>query len=588
MTKPDDEAGFGPWNPGLESSIPADVLPLSTMFAPENVETSFREANELSEFCGLPAFDLVVFKPERLIIHALLIRVTTSLSVPDGPDYEELGINLRGMVSTIYENYAEPKLDKFCDLFEEIRAETKSKLAKDLTELRHTKKPRVEAAKPGWLARVFSRTTVQDTPNEKSFDERLTDLARTVGPHSGEFTQICNKSLLTIINAISSHRGSLLGDDETIIRLAAGLVLNDWASLRLGEALDPIFKSAVKTEGYRALVNQTKPFIMNVKGASASGKSTIRPKQRDLAERMGIAWEDFALISPDYWRKYLLDYQSLGEHAKYGAMLTGHELAIIDKKLDRLMARQAKAEAIPHLLIDRFRFDSFSVGDDQSSQLLTRFGDTAFMFFMITPPEATVDRAYRRGLTTGRYKAVDDLLDHNIEAYSGMPKLFFSWASSTKKVHYEFLDNSVPAGDCPKTVAFGWNDSMTVLDAKKLIDIERYKKINVDATFPDEVFADTLMGARINTGFLSLCTKLIPKMVFADQRTTRIYGRLENGEWVWQDTNYVRQFITDTDVLTGLEVLGWSKGSNSEDQAVEPVFLEDDKSHTLGDWGECS
>ena len=148
---------------------------------------------------------------------------------------------------------------------------------------------------------------------------------------------------------------------------------------------------------------QKKPVVMNVKGASASGKSTIRPQQQQLADRLGIPREDFALISPDYWRKYLLDYSSLGDDYKYAAMLTGQELELIDKKLDRYMALKAEKGEIPHLLIDRFRFDSFIVEDGRShdNKLLSRFGDRIFMFFMVTSPEETVVRAWERGLTTG-------------------------------------------------------------------------------------------------------------------------------------------------------------------------------------------
>ena len=108
--------------------------------------------------------------------------------------------------------------------------------------------------------------------------------------------------------------------------------------------------------------------------------------------------------------------------------------------------------------------------------MLTRFGDLVYMFFMITPPEMTVERAWTRGLKVGRYKAVEDLLAHNIEAYAGMPELFFTWALiAGKKVHYEFLDNSVAAGRPPRTVAFGWNGEMTVLDIESMIDIERFR-----------------------------------------------------------------------------------------------------------------
>jgi hypothetical protein len=87
------------------------------------------------------------------------------------------------------------------------------------------------------------------------------------------------------------------------------------------------------------------------------------------------------------------------------------ELAIIDRKLDRYMTHKAKVGILPYLLIDRFRFDSFSNEPDEEdgSRLLTRFGSDVYMFFMVTPPEETIERAWKRGLQFGRYKAVDDL-----------------------------------------------------------------------------------------------------------------------------------------------------------------------------------
>ncbi|MBM3372819.1 MAG: hypothetical protein FJY44_02995 [Betaproteobacteria bacterium] len=109
----------------------------------------------------------------------------------------------------------------------------------------------------------------------------------------------------------------------------------------------------------------------------------------------------------------------------------------MDHKLDRVMARKAERGDMSHLLIDRFRFDTFAPASDVAgSNLLTRFGEIVYLFFMVTPPHATVERAWQRGLEVGRYKAVDDLLAHNIEAYTGMPEVFFTWAlAADKKVH---------------------------------------------------------------------------------------------------------------------------------------------------------
>ena len=167
---------------------------------------------------------------------------------------------------------------------------------------------------------------------------------------------------------------------------------------------------------------------MNTKGPSASGKSTLRPLQKALAGEIGVDWADFALISPDIWRKQLLDYGTLGPDYRYGGAFTGDEVHIIDQKLDRYIAHKAEREGTSHLLIDRFRFDTFAPDSAEAgSNLLTRFGQVVYMFFVITPPASLVERAWSRGLEIGRYKAVDDTLAHSVEAYSGMPELFFTW-----------------------------------------------------------------------------------------------------------------------------------------------------------------
>ncbi len=150
-------------------------------------------------------------------------------------------------------------------------------------------------------------------------------------------------------------------------------------------------------------------------------------------------------------------------------MLTGRELEIIDKKLDKYMAAKATTGSLPHMLIDRFRFDSFTVNVEtaEDSKLLSRFGDRVYLFFVVTHPVNTVERAFERGLKTGRYKAVDDLLYHNVEAFTGMPSLFLSWVNSRdKRIHFEFLDNDVALGELPRTAAFGWNGSLTILDTE--------------------------------------------------------------------------------------------------------------------------
>ena len=91
-------AEFHAWNPGLSSSIPSALLPFVSLYRPENSSVTYSQAKEISEFCGLDPFEVISFKTERLIVHELLIRVSADLGIPDGPNYEDLGICLRNMV----------------------------------------------------------------------------------------------------------------------------------------------------------------------------------------------------------------------------------------------------------------------------------------------------------------------------------------------------------------------------------------------------------------------------------------------------------------------------------------------------------
>jgi hypothetical protein len=313
----------------------------------------------------------------------------------------------------------------------------------------------------------------------------------------------------------------------------------------------------------------------------------MRPLQRQLAEELGLCWSDFAVISPDIWRKFLLDYASLGAASKYAATLTGHELKLIDQKLDRYMAQKAEQTGMSHLLIDRFRFDSFALDPDEEegSRLLTRFGRLVYMFFMITPPEATVERAWIRGRQVGRYKAVDDLLAHNVEAYTGMPRLFFTWAAKQDKtVHYEFLDNDVPEGERPRTAAFGTNGEMYILDIKRLLDVERFRKINVDARRADAVYPDAeAMAPERNLGFLLECARRIPAINLVERDSGRIYARVEGGRLSWADAALFEQAFEECDARAGLLALA-PQGVPDRCGRDPPTALAE-RVHTLGRWG---
>jgi hypothetical protein len=255
------------------------------------------------------------------------------------------------------------------------------------------------------------------------------------------------------------------------------------------------------------------------------------------------------------------------------------------------MARKYQRGDMSHLLIDRFRFDSFAPNSNEAgSNLLTRFGQTVYLFFVITPPESLVERAWNRGLQFGRYKAVGDTLAHSVEAYSGMPDLFFTWIRRTdKSVHFEFLDNSVRLGERPRTVAFGDNDTLNVLDVRSVLNIERFRRVNVAATSPELLYSDrSRLAPEQNIGFLQRCVELFREVNFAEQATGRIYLRIEAGKAVATDREALDRAAADADTRAGV-------------RAVAPAALADSsltqrrgnlcdagggaRAPTLGQWG---
>jgi hypothetical protein len=542
---------FGPWHPGIESSVPRRLLPLATLYRPENVFGSLEDALELADLTGLPPEELVAFRPRRLALHELLVRVTADLSVPDGPRVEDLGINFRAMTSVILERHIEPRM-------------------KDIELTYHRLEREIAALARAEFDAAFAARAVADWEGRAARERDATACAAL-------------RAVARVAGAVCARHGRLWGEPALLTSVAVRLACNDHGSVAIGRLVEPAIAEAVRAEGYALLPAQREPVVMNIKGASASGKSTMRPLQKKLADEIGVAWGDFALISPDIWRKQLLDYGSLGEAVKYAGSFSGQELRMIDQKLDRYMAAKAERGGIPHLLIDRFRFDSFAPESDEAgSNLLTRFGRIVYLFFMITPPDATVERSWKRGLEVGRYKAVDDLLAHNVEAFAGMPELFFTWALARgKRVHYEFLDNSVPAGERPRSAAFGRDGELNVLDVKCMLDIARYARINVDAASPQEVYRDSAaMAAEASTGFLAACARRLPALNFAARESGRVYLRIEAGRTAWAEPQALAAALEDPETRAGILAVALQAREAPPRRAGSADTIE--RRHTLG------
>jgi hypothetical protein len=166
--------------------------------------------------------------------------------------------------------------------------------------------------------------------------------------------------------------------------------------------------------------------------------------------------------------------------------------------------------------------------------------------------------------------------------------LFFTWALiAGKRVHYEFLDNSVAEGSPPRTVAFGWNGEMTILDIKSMIDIERFRKINIGAQSATDVYATMDLSPQRNVDFLKRCARWIPVINFADYDTGLIYARLQRGTWVWRDRARFEKAREDPEANAGLLAVAHDGHGSTLDAEQKHADVATEKMHTLGAWGRA-
>ena len=596
MTPGDDRTGSsraGPWSPGIESQIPSALLHLATVFRPEHVRTALSAAMELADLTGLPPTEIVAFRPERLALHELLVRVTANVSVPDGVKIEDLGISFRAITRLLLERHVGPQMPAIVAAYEGVCRALAATVEHELAALYVPAAAPVPARPTGLLARLLGKPAVSAPPEPPPDGHaHVAQWEARARAASDPVERAALRALARTVAALLVRHGKLWGDRAVVARMATDLAANDVGADAIGALVEPLVAHGAPAEGYALLPAQHQLVVMNTKGPSAAGKSTMRPLQKALAGRIGVRWADFALISPDIWRKQLLDYGSLGPAYKYAGAFTGEELAIVDRKLDRYMARKAGRAQMPHLLIDRFRFDSFAPDSDEAgSNLLTRFGQIVYMFFLVTPPEALVERAWKRGLDVGRYKAVDDTLAHAVEAYAGMPELFFTWIDRRdKRVHFEFLDNSVARGAPPRTAAFGWNDVLHVLDVGCLLDIERFRKVQVDARSPAALHPDpAALAPERNAAFLAACVARFPVVNFADRESGRIWLSVARGEPAWSDPEAMQRALADPEVRAGLAAAVPAASAFVAGTARAPQAIsEDERRHTVGHWGGSS
>ena len=207
VSNPQDAApgggeGFGPWNPGLVSRTPREWLGLATLFRPENAFGDLASVEELAGLTGLPRSELVSFRPQRLALHELLIRVTADFAVPDGSRIGDLGINFRRIASRILAGYLVPRMDEIEKAFEGARGQVIATLDAAFADLAGAR------GAPSWgLEQIAECQT------------------RALATAAGD-TRIALLALARVLSGLFTTNGRAWGTRELVLRLARDRAVN--------------------------------------------------------------------------------------------------------------------------------------------------------------------------------------------------------------------------------------------------------------------------------------------------------------------------------------------------------------------------
>ncbi|MDE2209169.1 MAG: hypothetical protein KGJ99_05535, partial [Betaproteobacteria bacterium] len=238
MTRPPapEDLPLGPWNPGIRSEVPEALREQYTILRPDNVYTGIAKARELRDLTGLGIGELVAFRPQRLALHELLIRVTADLSVPDGSRIEDLGINFRRITGRILARHVEPRMGDIVSIYDGARRDLAERIGREIARAMPDSSASTGPATPppafSRLRRLIAREHLPAAPVEPddvAQARRVAEWRTGAREASTDIERAAYRALAKLMSAIVIRHGRIWGGRDLIASLAVDLACNDFA-----------------------------------------------------------------------------------------------------------------------------------------------------------------------------------------------------------------------------------------------------------------------------------------------------------------------------------------------------------------------
>jgi hypothetical protein len=282
---------FSAWNPGIESEIPKAYRELETIYNAANVFTQLDEVNQLAVETGLSPQELIAFRPHRLVLHELIVRVTADIVVREGEAEEDLGINFRNIANLIFSQYIIPGLMQIEHGFDTMRTRIEDMTAAELERALLPQTPAIKEKSSLWstLFKPAKKAPVAATQTRQEREFGLINNLKTSGlAASDELSAAVYRSLYRVLGSIATTRGFIGNDPAYLKDICVRHACNYLGSREIGAKVEALVNKAIDVEGYDRIADADTPILISLKGASAAVKSSLRPILSEMMSQLGI------------------------------------------------------------------------------------------------------------------------------------------------------------------------------------------------------------------------------------------------------------------------------------------------------------
>jgi hypothetical protein len=291
---------------------------------------------------------------------------------------------------------------------------------------------------------------------------------------------------------IYDHHSDLIEDpaqavNEVIIWALADRIYQEQAHKEIVKLIESIVTARIddKESGFSRLSQHkgSDRHTFMLSGAPACGKGTAAVMHEEHAkERLGIRWNDVVKINTDIHRHIVSHDVITGEDKEKSVALNGDESSYITLRAYDRMSTKINADSAPHLLID-----GANPAIDRLN-LATKNGGSLHLLIVSTPVDVSIERAYARGVSTGRYV----LTNYMLRLHQNISEDIFSRLEQYKGLNIEFaiLNTDVPEGEPPIKLMDGdlKNRVVYVFDVRGMAEFCGKRNLNLKAKNKDELF----------------------------------------------------------------------------------------------------